>query len=82
MLLLNVIPRGSVIIMDNASWHRKKILTAMAKAAKCRVVFLPPYSPDFSPIENTWANLKNWLRNNLADFTSVSVACMVFFKVA
>ena len=81
MLLLKVIPRGSVIILDNASWHRKKVLTEMAKAAKCRVIFLPPYSPDFSPIENTWANLKNWLRNNLAHFLSLSDACLVFFKV-
>jgi len=82
MLLLKVVPRGSVIIMDNAPWHRKKVLTAMAKAAKCRVIFLPPYSPDFSPIENTWANLKNWLRHHAKNFTMLSDAIFHYFKSA
>jgi len=39
-VLLKLLPSGSVIILDNASWHRKKVLTALAE-----------YSPDFNPIE-------------------------------
>jgi len=81
MLLLKVIPRGSVLIMDNARFHRKKELKKMAKAVGCRVVFLPAYSPDFNPIEHVWGNLKRWLRNNLVNYGSISDACMVFFKV-
>jgi transposase len=61
MLLLLVIDSGSVIIMDNASFHRKKILKKMAEEAGCKVLFLPPYSPDFNPMEKVWANLKSFL---------------------
>ena len=49
-VLLAEITAGSVIIMDNASWRRKKVLRRLAEAAGCRVIFLPPYSPDFNPI--------------------------------
>lgn len=47
-----MVPRGSFIVMDNARFHRKKVLKEMAKEAGCRVIFLPAYSPDFSPIEH------------------------------
>ena len=49
-VLLADIPVGSVIVLDNASWHRRKILRALAETAGCRVIFLPAYSPDFNPI--------------------------------
>lgn len=79
-LLLKVIPRGSVIILDNASFHRKKELKKLAKEAGCKVIFLPPYSPDLNPIEKVWANLKKFLKNHLFYFTSVSDAIMGFFQ--
>ena len=62
-LLLPAIPAGSTIIMDNATFHRKKILTELAIKAKCNVLFLPPYSPDYNPIEKKWANMKKYIRN-------------------
>jgi transposase len=80
-VLLKLIPVGSVIIMDNASWHRKKVLKALAEAAGCRIIFLPPYSPDFSPIEQTWANLKTFIRNYMRNFTSLTLAVLHFFEV-
>jgi transposase len=82
MLLLMVIASGSVIIMDNASFHRKKILKTMAKEAGCRVIFLPPYSPDYNPIEKVWANLKKFLKNHLLKFLSVSDAVYHYFEFA
>jgi transposase len=80
MLLLKVIPRGSVVIMDNASFHRKKVLKKMAKAARCRVIFLPAYSPDFSPIEHLWANLKSWLAHHAKNFSLLSDAIFHYFQ--
>ena len=80
MLLLKVIPNGSVIIMDNASWHRKKVLREMARLAMCRIIFLPPYSPDFNKIEKLWANLKAFLRNYMANFNLLSDAFLAFFQ--
>ena len=50
MLLKNV-ETGSVIVMDNATFHRKKELEMLAKQSSCKILFLPPYSPDLNPIE-------------------------------
>ena len=61
-VLLKLIPTGSVIVLDNASWHRKKILKKLAEASGCRVIFLPPYSPNFKPIELMWFKVKSILR--------------------
>ena len=63
--LLKAIPIYSVIVMDNATFHRKTILKMLASKYKCEVLFLPPYSPDLNPIENFWASLKSKLRNIL-----------------
>ena len=50
-MLLPALPSGSTIIMDNASFHRKKVLAKLAKDKNCNILFLPPYSPDYNPIE-------------------------------
>jgi transposase len=78
--LLKVIPKGYTIIMDNAGFHRKKILRKIVRG-KARLLFLPPYSPDYNPIEKTWANMKRHLRNNLQDFPSVDSAIHDYFGV-
>jgi len=61
-ILLKAVPKGAVFLMDNASFHRKKRLRALAESAECTVLFLPPYSPDLNPIEKFWAWLKQKLR--------------------
>ena len=87
-VLLVELSAGSVIIMDRARTnvvryrHRKKVLKALAEAAGCRVIFLPAYSPDFNPIENTWANLKTFIKNYMVDFSSLSNAIYHYFEVA
>lgn len=48
----------SLIIMDNAPFHRKKNLHEIAAKYGHKILFLPPYSPDFNPIEQTFAILK------------------------
>lgn len=63
--LLPSLDKGTVIIMDNASFHSKKRLICVAQKADCRIVFLPPYSPELNPIENFWAWLKRFLRKIL-----------------
>ena len=42
---------GSVIILDNATFHKKSVLPDLAKRYSCEVLFLPPYSPDLNPID-------------------------------
>jgi transposase len=63
-ILLPEIPRKSFIIMDNAPFHNKKALRTIGRKKKCRVIFLPAYSPDLNDIEPQWANAKRKLRKN------------------
>jgi transposase len=50
------------LIMDNARFHKKDEIKAIAERHNCRILFLPPYSPELNPIEHYWAHLKAWLR--------------------
>lgn len=49
---------GSVIVMDNAAFHKSQETRDIIKEAGCFVLFLPPYSPHLNPIEKLWANIK------------------------
>ncbi|MDR3051256.1 MAG: transposase, partial [Oscillospiraceae bacterium] len=72
--LLCEVEKGSVIVLDNATFHTKSVLTALAQSHNCEVLFLLPYSPDLNPIEKKWAWLKRKLREILPDFDSFSDA--------
>lgn len=77
--LLKEIPPHSTVVMDNARFHRKSQLEIIAKNAGVRLLFLPPYSPDLNPIENSWANLKRWLRDNLSRYLFFDFAVSDYF---
>jgi transposase len=53
---------GDIVIMDNLSSHKGPAVRAMIEAAGAELRYLPPYSPDFNPIENAFAKLKAMLR--------------------
>jgi transposase len=53
---------GDIVIMDNLSAHKGCQVRAAIEAAGARLLYLPPYSPDFNPIENAFAKLKALLR--------------------
>jgi transposase len=61
--LLSNVQADSVIIMDRASFHRKKKLEEICARANINVLLLPPYAPDFNPIEKDRANMKRALRD-------------------
>src|ERR1700678_125038 len=50
------------IVMDNLGSHKSAALRRMIKTAGARLWYLPPYSPDLNPIEQTFAKLKHWMR--------------------
>jgi transposase len=66
--------------MDNASFHRKAVSRKLAWG-KVRLLFLPPYSPDYNPIEKSRANMKRYLRSNLQSFTPAGSAFYEYFGV-
>lgn len=49
---------GQVVVMDNLAAHKVAGVRRLIEAAGCRLVYLPPYSPDLSPIEQAWSKLK------------------------
>ena len=48
--LLNCLPKGHVIIMDNAAFHKKEVLQNLAGKYSQALIFLAPYSPEYNPI--------------------------------
>lgn len=60
--LVRVLRPGDIVIMDNLGSHKSKEVRDMIKAARARLWFLPPYSPDLNPIEQTFSKIKHWMR--------------------
>lgn len=77
--LLPELPENSVIIMDNARFHRKSQLKVILSGTGHRLLFLPPYSPDLNPIEKYWAMLKRKMRKILRYFSTLKRLSIVFF---
>ena len=71
---------GQTVIMDNASFHKSKETRELIEGAGCNLVFLPPYSPDFNPIEQTWAILKARIRNVAHRFNGFNNAVDYVFQ--
>jgi len=61
-LLCPTLHPGQVVLFDNVSIHHGEAVRECIETAGCTVRFLPPYSPDFAPIEHAFAKLKELLR--------------------
>ena len=72
--LLKKLPKDHVIIMDNAACHKKEVLYQIAKKYSQELIFLPPYSPEYNPIEHTWSTLKRKVAGCVHLYDSVSQA--------
>ncbi|MCL1123995.1 transposase [Shewanella surugensis] len=57
--LLPKVKTGAVIVMDNATFHKRSDMLEAITARGCIAEFLPPYSPDLNPIEKKWAQVKS-----------------------
>lgn len=57
---------GDVVVMDNLQSHKVAGVREAIEAAGATLLYLPPYSPDFNPIENMWSKVKQWLRSAAA----------------
>lgn len=61
-VLVPMLRAGDVVVMDNLSSHKRARVRQAIEEAGCTLCYLPPYSPDFNPIEQAFAKLKALLR--------------------
>ena len=65
-VLVPTLVAGDIVIMDNLAAHRGSAIRDAIEAKGAQLRYLPPYSPDFNPIENAFAKLKAILRKAAA----------------
>lgn len=75
--LIKELDRPSIVIMDNAPIHNKKTIRALLKKHGHAMLPLPPYSPDFNPIEQSFGAMKK-RRNGMPDQTTVEELVMSY----
>jgi len=77
---------GDVVVLDNLAVHKQSEVRAAIDAAGASVRFLPPYSPDFNPIEMAFAKLKAFLRaarpRSFDHVTALTAAALTLFTPA
>jgi transposase len=61
-ILVPTLHEGDIVIMDNLATHKVDGVEDAIRAAHAQLLFLPPYSPDFNPIEQMWSKMKAYLR--------------------
>jgi len=62
-VLIPAISPGSIVVMDNLAAYKSHAVAQMIEAAGATLYYLPPYSPDFNPIELMWSKVKAYLRS-------------------
>jgi Transposase and inactivated derivatives len=62
-VLVPTLRDGDVVVMDNLTAHKRPQIKRLIEAAGATVLYLPPYSPDFNPIEMIWSKVKRLLRS-------------------
>jgi len=68
-MLLPAIRAGKKIVLDNASFHRCKLVRKVVEAAGCELIYLLKYSPDLNPIEHQWHRIKQRVRKTRTSTT-------------
>ena len=77
--LIKALVPGQIVVLDNASFHKSEKTIKLINSVQCQVVFLPPYSPDYNPIEKFWANMKRWIRKRIDQYPSLYETLVAFF---
>jgi transposase len=75
------VPKGTTAIMDNATFHPPKKLKNLCRRHGIKLLFLPAYSPDYNPIEKSWANMKRALIDTIPTCEDVPSAVYRYFCV-
>lgn len=80
--LIKELRTGQIVIMDNASFHKSKKTRELIEQAGCKLIFLPPYSPELNRIEKFWANMKRYIKNHINNFKDLNDVIQYFFRYA
>jgi transposase len=80
LFLIKELRAGQFVIMDNAAFHKSQKAKDLIASAGCKIIFLPPYSPDLNPIEKFWANMKRWIKDKITQFDKLFDALVQFFN--
>jgi transposase len=75
-VLLPSLRHGQVVVMDNLSAHKGERVRELIEGVGCELLYLPPYSPDFSPIEEAFSKVKGLLRKAQARSREALVEAM------
>jgi transposase len=82
--LLPTLEEGDIVVLDNLKAHKSPRVAETLARKGCTVRYLPPYSPDFNPIENAYSKLKSALRKlaerTVAGLIAFLEACADLFK--
>ena len=85
-VLAPTLRRGDVVVLDNLAVHKQPEVRAAIEATGALIRFLPPYSPDFNPIEMAFAKLKAFLRaarpRTFDHVTALTAAALTLFTPA
>lgn len=68
-VLLKCLRAGQIVVLDNIRFHKSARVKSLIRSVGCRVLYLPPYSPDLNPIEHWWFKVKNQIRKVAPGFT-------------
>ena len=72
---------GQTVILDNATFHKSEKTKQLIENDGCKVIFLPPYSPDLNPIETFWANLKRKIKSLITQFHTLQQVIDAAFQM-
>ena len=75
-VLVPSLEEGQVVVMDNLGAHRPKRIRELIEEQGCELMYLPAYSPDYNPIEEAFAKIKNLLRKAAARSKEILIEAM------
>jgi transposase len=80
--LMGVLKPGQWLVIDNATFHKGGRIEALLEQVGCKVLYLPPYSPDLNKIEKCWSWLKSRIRHCKSEFDCLRDAMEYVLKLA
>lgn len=80
--LIPCLKPGQWLVIDNATFHKGGRIETLIEQAGCKVLYLPPYSPDFNKIEKCWSWIKSRIRHCLKEFDCLRDAMENVLKLA